>query len=348
MLRLVKDAPPNTRLFKDNPVELYLAHLDSAESRRTQKQKLETAASCMGATLDDFWLTQLNYTSVSAVRKVLLDLGKSWRTINGTLSAIKGVAKEATNIGLITPEELNKIKSIKAVRGSSELSGRALDADETRALFEACARDDSLAGARDAAMLAMQLYAGLRRDEVAHVNVVDYSSKNRAVMVRGKGNKQRLIPIEAKDARYAIDDWLALYGAREGPLFCRLKGKRATSEYISGQAVYNISKKRAKEAGIPPLSPHDFRRTFATTLDDAGAQTGAISELMGHANVQTTMRYLHGAERRKRKAAALLSCPYRSRRPKPPPTAKPEQLPLVAGPSGEDGAKDSRGAADGR
>ena len=197
-------------------------------------------------------------------------------------------------------------------------------------------------------MIALQLYAGLRRTEVAKVNVVDYSSKNRAVMVRGKGNKQRLIPIEAKDARNAVDDWLALYNVREGPLFCRLRGSRTTSEYISGQAVYNISKKRAKEAGIPPLSPHDFRRTFATTLDEAGAQTGAISELMGHANVQTTMKYLHGAERRKRKAAALLSCPYRSHRQKPGPSARPEQLNLISGPFDDFAAKESRGPADGR
>ena len=347
MLRLVKETPPDSRLFKDNPVELYLAHLDSVESRRTQKQKLETAASCLGSTLEDFWLTQLTYTSVTAIRKALLDLGKSWRTVNGTLSAIKGVAKEAVNIGLVSPEDLNKIKSIKAVRGSSELSGRALDAEEIRALFEACARDESLAGARDAAMLAIQLYAGLRRDGVAHLNVMDYSSKNRAVLVREKGNKQRLIPIEIKEARNAIDDWLALYGAREGPLFCRLRGNQVTPEYISGQAVYNISKKRAREAGIPPLSPHDFRRTFATTLDEAGAQTGAISELMGHANIQTTMRYLHDAERRKRKAAALLSCPYKSRRPKPAKPEQPEQLTLDAGPSSRDGAKESRGPADG-
>ncbi len=354
MLRLVKIAPPNSLLFKDNPVELYLAHLDSVESRRTQKQKLETAAACLGATLEDFWLTQLNYTSISALRKALLDMGKSWRTVNATLSAIKGVAKEATNIGLISSEDLSRLQSIRAVRGSREKAGRALDDSEILALFEACERDDSLAGTRDAAMIAMQLYAGLRRDEVANVKVPHYSSKNRTVMVHGKGNKERLIPIEAKGengnhaACDAIDDWLAQYGAREGPMFCRLKGNRTTSYHISAQAIYNISKKRAKQAGIPPLSPHDFRRTFATLLADAGAATESISELMGHANVQTTMGYLRGAERRKRKAAALLTCPYKSRRPKAEPSAKPEQLALTAGPSGAIAPKGCRPPAAGR
>jgi site-specific recombinase XerD len=331
MLRLVPDTPTNPRLFKDDPVEIYLEGLQG-KGRRTQKRKLEAAAQYFNLDLANFWLTHLSYRSISAVRAFLLDAGRSPQTVNATLSALKGVAAAAANLGIITPEEHNKIKAVKSVHGSRVLSGRALNDEEKIALFEACARDESLAGARDAAILAILLRAGLRRDECARLRASHYSAKTKELLVRGKRDKERVVPIECREAARALNDWLSLYpGAGDRPMFCRIESGKASTKALSDQAIYNVYRDRTRQAGLANTSPHDARRTYATDLLDAGADLSAVQDLMGHASIATTKRYDHRGERAKRKAAGLLSLPYIPRRVKREPGEEPEQLGLPGG-----------------
>jgi integrase len=82
---------------------------------------------------------------------------------------------------------------------------------------------------------------------------------------------------------------------------------------MSSQAIYDALLKRASAARIPSLSPHDLRRTFASDLLDVSGDVSAVQKLLGHANVQTTMRYDRRGEVAKRKAVNLLHLPYQRR-----------------------------------
>lgn len=107
-------------------------------------------------------------------------------------------------------------------------------------------------------------------------------------------------------------------GNEPGPLLHPInKGRRRLRRRLSGQAVYNLLGKRAREARVRALSPHDCRRSFVSDLLDAGADIVTVQKLAGHANVTTTQHYDRRPEEAKRKAMQLRHVPYRSRRLEP-------------------------------
>ena len=123
---------------------------------------------------------------------------------------------------------------------------------------------------------------------------------------RGKGNKERLVPI-ASGSLQVLLDWLVVRGDDAGPLFYAVnKGGR-----VIEQAIFKICSKRALEAKIPDFSPRDFRRTFVGDLLDAGADIVTVKDLAGHASIQTTARYDRRGQERLQHAMELLKTPYR-------------------------------------
>jgi site-specific recombinase XerD len=151
---------------------------------------------------------------------------------------------------------------------------------------------------------------GLRRAEVAVLELADYDAAEGQLRVRGKGRKERL-GYAAGGTREALERWLEIRGGDPGPLFCRVnKGGRVERAPLSGQAIYAILRRLALAADVVAFSPHDLRRTFVSDLLDAGADLVAVQRLAGHANVQTTARYDRRGEHAKRRAAELLHVPY--------------------------------------
>jgi site-specific recombinase XerD len=139
----------------------------------------------------------------------------------------------------------------------------------------------------------------------------DFDGKT--LRVRGKGSKQRSVPL-AGGAADALTDWLTLRGKRAGPLLLRVnKGGRVIAEGITAQAVYLILRKRAEQAAVKTVTPHDWRRTFIGDLLDAGADLSVVQKLAGHADPSTTVRYDRRPETIKRKAVKLLHTPYQRR-----------------------------------
>ena len=195
-------------------------------------------------------------------------------------------------------------------------AGRSFSPGELQALLRACTQDSGPAGVRDAAILAILYSAGLRRDELATLEVTDWVPEEVMLRVRhGKGNKQRQVYL-SEGAIAALEDWLVVRGARPGRLFLPInRGRRIYGDKLSASAVRDIVVKRAKEAQVADLSPHDFRRTVAGDLLDNDIDLVTVQKLLGHANVQTTAQYDRRGERAKKKAVGTLHVPYMRRRP---------------------------------
>jgi len=178
-------------------------------------------------------------------------------------------------------------------------------------LFQECAKDQTQAGARDAALLAILYGCGLRRSEAVALDLKDYDQQNKSLKIRaGKGNKERMVYLTS-GSEQALNKWLVIRGTIAGPIFFRIiKGDHITNKRLSDQAIMWILKERAESAGVISFSPHDLRRTFIGDLLDAGADISTVQQMAGHSQVTTTARYDRRGETAKRKASDLLFVPF--------------------------------------
>jgi len=235
-------------------------------------------------------------------------------TVNLTLAVFRGIAREARNANAMSDEEYRRICEVKADKGERLARGRAVPAGELVALVRACARDRGPAGVRDAAMLVALYTGGLRRAELAALALDDYTPVPPTLRVlHGKNDKQRVVPIPASAAA-ALDRWIALRGQEPGALFVPIDQAGRIADVgdgtgMSAHAIYKMLTKRARQAGVPPLTPHDMRRTFVGDLLTAGNDISAVQRMAGHASVTTTQRYDRRGEEVMRRAADTLHFP---------------------------------------
>jgi integrase/recombinase XerC len=154
---------------------------------------------------------------------------------------------------------------------------------------------------RDRAILALLAFAGLRRGEVMAASVGDYSRGSRSLRVRGKGSKDRVVPLHV-EAIGALDTYLASrepLGPRD-PLFVSSRGR------IGKRPIINAVARAGRRLGIR-LHPHLFRHTFATELLNRHADLRVIQTLLGHESLETTEVYTHVSPARRREAIDLLA-----------------------------------------
>lgn len=302
----------SNRRAGNHPAAVYILSL-ALGSRRTMKEALDTIADILSSGMDDAvslnW-AGLRYQYTAHIREELA-ARYAPATANKMLSALRGVLKESWRLGLMTAEDYQRAADLKAVKGEKLPRGRALSHGEVRALFEACSKDASPAGARDAALLAVLYGAGVRRSEAAALKIEDFDQETGAIVIRsGKGRKDRMV-YATNGSRDALLAWLELRGDTPGALFCPVnKGGKITVRPMTDQSIFYVLKKRGEEAEVKSFSPHDMRRTFIGELLDAGADISTVQQLAGHANVTTTQRYDRRGEATKCKAAELLHVPY--------------------------------------
>ncbi|HUL15623.1 MAG TPA: tyrosine recombinase XerC [Terriglobales bacterium] len=202
--------------------------------------------------------------------------------------------------------ELAKMGGALRTTGSSAIQlHRGIE--ETRTSRRGSAEEDGLLLPRDRALLELLYAAGLRVSELTGLNLVDIERRERMLRVRGKGNKERIVPYgtkaqEALDAYWPVREQLLLQStsrASRGPgphseaVFLNYLGRRLTQ-----RSVGRIVKKYVRLVNVNwDLHPHSLRHAFATHLLADGADLRAIQELLGHQSLSTTQKYTHASIR---------------------------------------------------
>ncbi|HWX51856.1 MAG TPA: site-specific tyrosine recombinase XerD [Solirubrobacteraceae bacterium] len=170
---------------------------------------------------------------------------------------------------------------------------RVLSRDEVARLLSEPRGTDPLA-LRDRALLELMYACGLRASEAIGLELADFDLEEAVLCARGKGSKERLVPI-GRQAIAALQAYLrsgrpALLGAgAESRLFVNRRGTRLTR-----QGLYKIIQGHARRAGLhEKISPHTLRHTFATHLLAGGCDLRSLQEMLGHADLATTQVYTH-------------------------------------------------------
>ena len=206
--------------------------------------------------------------------------------------AVRGLHKFATAEGVTAVDVAHAVKPPTPGRRLP----KSLSLDEVIALLEGAGGDDASDGPltlRNRALLELLYSTGARISEAVGLDLDDIDTEARSVLLRGKGGKQRLVPV-GRPAIAALDAYLvrgrpdlARRGRGTPAIFLNARGGR-----LSRQSAWQVLQDAAERAGISSaVSPHTLRHSFATHLLDGGADVRVVQELLGHASVTTTQIY---------------------------------------------------------
>lgn len=229
-----------------------------------------------------------------ALDRAIVQRWDSPATRNAMRDAVRAVFRESLNAGILTHNQatplLNALRPEKLVRDEEKQARGHVPADRVAEVFKALARDPELTARRDAALIALLVGAGLRRTEVTVLNLDDLDARQETVLVHGKGNTVREVPL-APGVRRALHGWLEARGNARGPLLnpvSRTKPREAlTRSRIATNTVAQLVARRFGD----DVAPHDLRRTFTGNLLDEGADLSVVSKILGHTNPATTAGY---------------------------------------------------------
>lgn len=278
---------------KTNPATVYLNSL-SPSGRRSMCSLLRTVLNLLKKrhAIERFRWQTLTYADLITIKMKLQEQGKSANTINLTLAAVRGVMKTAFYLNLIKADQLSHIESVKRLPYRTKMHGRSLTKSECKKLINQCARDKSVKGMRDTAILSVMLTTGLRRNEVCNLNLCDFNNRRCQLTVSCSKTYSERICAVTRNVAKRLKQWLLIRGDVDGALFCPiLKNKKIIIRQLSAQTIYTIINERAEQASLGKLTPHDLRRTYVTCLLDANVDINLVRQFVGHRDIKTTARY---------------------------------------------------------
>jgi site-specific recombinase XerD len=265
--------------------------VNSPESKRAYSKGMSDFMSWYKTTAPGTGFTK---ATVQAYRAHLVGLGLAASTINVRLSAIRRLAAEAADNGLMAPELAAGIGRVKGVKREGIRTGNWLTVHQAEKLINT-PDTDTLKGKRDRALLAILIGCGLRRKETAVLTLEHVQQRDArwvVVDMTGKGGRVRTVPMPSW-TKVAIDEWTTTAGFSAGRIFRPVnKGDRLCGDTMTAQSIFETVKKYASEIGLTQIAPHDLRRTFAKLAHKGRAALEQIQLSLGHASIQTTERYL--------------------------------------------------------
>jgi integrase/recombinase XerD len=206
-----------------------------------------------------------------------------------TVVAVRGFHKFAVSDGLATSDPAAAVKPPSPAKRLP----KALPLADVEAILEAAGATGTTLALRDRALLEVLYGTGARISEAVGLDVDDLDTVDGTVLLRGKGSKERLVPVGSY-ALEAVDAYLVrgrpelvAVGSGTAALFLNARGGR-----LSRQSAWAVLVRAAERAGVTrDVSPHTLRHSFATHLLDGGADVRVVQELLGHASVTTTQVY---------------------------------------------------------
>jgi integrase len=240
-----------------------------------------------------------NKTVVTRYRIALEQHRYAPSTINLRLAAVRRLAYEASDCGLLSPDLAAGIRSVKGAKRLGVRMGNWLSVEQCKKLLTATC-GSTLRDVRNHAVLAMLIGCGLRRAEIVAVRIDDFTRRDEQWVLAdliGKGGYMRTVPVP-KWVKSAVDVWIRSAGLRDGRLFRAIgkTGKVQGAEFTA-KVIWSIVRRAALNCGFDVVAPHDLRRTCARLCHQAGGELEQIQFLLGHSSVQTTERYI-GCKRR--------------------------------------------------
>lgn len=267
-----------------------LASLRSAESQRSYRRSIEDFVSwyCSEPRLS------FNKTVVTRYRLHLEERLLAPGTVNVRLAAVRRLAYEAADTGLLSPDLAAGIRRVKGAKKLGMRLGNWLTVEEGRSLWQLPNRY-TVKGKRDRAILAVLLGCGLRRRELIALTM-DHMQRREdhwaIVDLVGKGGHVRTVPMPDW-VKGTVDDWLAVGRIGHGKIFrCVCRKGTVWGAAITEKVVWHVVKEYAAKLGVSKLAPHDLRRSCARFCHDSGGELEQIQFLLGHVSVQTTEKYL--------------------------------------------------------
>ncbi len=317
-------------------LDSYIKSLPSPNSHVTVRKNLRavlTRLKGMGyAAKDDEWETfdwhALDHVKLNYLRSRLLDDGLKANTINNYLTHTRKTLDWAMCADKLSAQEFSLIlKSLTSVRSNNKKSNAMVEGDEidldnlfqnfttkqttneftqrlNKKTVSMIAREigtTSTKRVRDKALFMCGCYAGLRREEMAELQIRDVNFSEGKIIVTGKGAKTRSLVLKDSLLK-SLKAWFIKVATQ-----CKDDNKSmSTNDYIfrpvsahgkigddklTNDGVYKIIRKIGDDVGIDKLSPHDLRYYFGTALLISGRDFGTVARLLGHSNISTTRKY---------------------------------------------------------
>src|SRR6059058_2115015 len=257
----------------------------SAHTIKAYSGDLELFAAYVGPRKFD----QIDHVTVRGFLSSLYEKGLGKTSVARSLAAVRSLYRWLAREGVI---EQNPAKLVSTPRLPKKLP-RVPTIEEMNSVLDGRMPEASAFPERDSLMLELLYGCGIRNSELVGINIDDIRLSNEAILIRGKGKKERYVPFGGS-VRAALLGYLpsrgqklAVYKKKTNALLINQRGGRLTT-----RSVGRIIKKIAVAKGLSPdVHPHTLRHAFGTHMLEEGADLRAIQEMLGHERLSTTQRY---------------------------------------------------------